>query len=207
MKLTLAKAALFTATAFASLAPAHAALTATSTSVVDSATGLEWLKLPLTAGMSYNAVQASSYVTQGGYSYASEAQIFKLFNDAGGMADSGVVLRAENEQPAKDLINLFGGCTSSLVRVTCGNANQYWSPAMWGNGSFIALVDVYDSSNWGILSTRWLSNTQPNSSFRADVGAFLVRQSVSNAVPEPATFALVGVALAGFAFASRKRSS
>lgn len=205
MQKILAKAALIGATTFAALAPAHAALTATATSVVDSATGLEWLKVPLTTGMSYNAVLASSYVTSGGYALASEAQIHQLFADAGGIADSSIILRAANEQPAKDLITLFGGCTSSLVAVACGNTSQYWTSAMWGNGTHIALVDVFDSSNQGLLTTRWVQFGNPNASFRADVGAFLVRQA--STVPEPATLALLGLAFAGAGFARRQRKA
>lgn len=63
----------------------QAAFIDTSNSVIDTTTGLEWLRLTSTAGLSYNQViaQLGSNPAFSGYAYASGAQVVTLMSNLG----------------------------------------------------------------------------------------------------------------------------
>ena len=57
----------------------YAALVDNGISMIDTATGLEWLDLTQTQGISWNAAEASAFVTTGGYVHATVDQVTTLF--------------------------------------------------------------------------------------------------------------------------------
>ena len=60
------------------------------TTTTDTDTGLEWLDITETTGLSYNEVLASDYVTNDGYRFATEAEVHQLYTNAGGTPTQGV---------------------------------------------------------------------------------------------------------------------
>ena len=154
---------------------ANAVLVDNGLTTIDTETGLEWLDITETVGLSYNAVLGSAFVVNDGYRYASEAEVFELYNNAGGTGTVNVQFLAENTAPAILLLGLMG-CTSELVGNPCDGVPEDWSTAMWGASSeFIGLIDDHPSG--GVLATRWVSYGNDDASFRQDVGSFLVRAS------------------------------
>jgi len=170
---------LFMLSAMASVV--NAALIDNGITTLDDVTGLEWLDITETTGLSYNQVLSSTYVVNGGYRFATEAEIMGLYASAGGTGTQSAARTVENKAPSILLLGLMG-CTSALIGVPCDGVPQDWTPAMWGaSAQFIGLIDDVEATK-GILSTRWVTHTDPNNSMRADVGAFLVR---NGAPPSP----------------------
>jgi len=102
----------------------------------DPNTGLRWLDVTATVGMSYGAVLGSTYVTDLGYQFATADQLIELYDNAGGDGDyyltaSGPRSKAENYQPAILLLSLMG-CTSYILGQACDGAEQDWHIAMYG---------------------------------------------------------------------------
>lgn len=159
---------------------ASAALIDNGSTTIDSDTGLEWLDITETVGLSYNAVLSSAFIISDGYRYASEAEVLELYNNAGGTGTQAVEFRPENTAPAILLLDLMG-CTSYLVGNPCDGTPEDWSTAMWGTSSqYIGLIDNHPTD--GVLATRWQPHANDEVSFRADVGSFLVR---GNVLPRP----------------------
>ncbi len=100
----------------------------------------------------------------------------------------------------------LGGNTSYLVGFGSQGGAVGWIPAMYGTDGGIALIDTQMGIGAnGTVDLGWALGTSPNSSYRQDVGAFLVR--TQQTVPEPMSLALAAIALAGLAVALRKRAS
>ena len=172
---------------------AGASLIDNGSSMFDTDTGLEWLDITETAGLSYNAVLSSAFIVSDGYRFASEAEVFELYENAGGTPTQPATRLPENKAPAILLLDLMG-CTGS----SCDGIPEDFSPAMWGASSaFIGLIDDITETE-GILSTRWITHGDDDTSRRADVGAFLVRANApppSTPVPMLDTLSLALLAL------------
>src|SRR5215470_4861134 len=63
---------------------AAATLVDNGTFTTDTATGLDWLDVTQTQGLSYNAVTSLFGSTLAGWQFATLAQVSKLYDDAGG---------------------------------------------------------------------------------------------------------------------------
>lgn len=175
---------------------AGAALVDNGITTIDTNTGLEWLDITETNGLSYNEVLSSSYVVSDGYRFASKTEIFELFANAGGIGTDTTEFRTENKGPSTLLLQLMG-CTSYLISEPCDGIPEEWSPAMWGESSqFIGLIDDFNDTV-GILTTNWSVHGNDDTSFRADVGAFLVRVGYVDSEPVPSISAY-GIGLAIF---------
>jgi hypothetical protein len=168
----------------------------------DTATGLDWLDLTETAGLSYSGVLSTSFVTMDGFRYATETEVGQLFTNAGGSPTATVVFTSGNFEPARLLLNLMG-CTSFLFTAPCDGAGEDWSAAMLAGGIQAGIIDAQYVDDTGILTTNWASLPDQNVSLRADVGAFLVRSPTP--VPEPASLSLLGLGLGVAGAAVRRR--
>jgi len=190
----------------------NASLLDNGNTTIDTGTGLEWLDITLTVGQSYNDVLASSFVTTDGYQYATEAEVEQLFTNAGGTPTPGPAYLPSNIAPAQLLLDLMG-CTSYLIGVPCDGAGEDWAPAMWGSSSeYIALIDdrwnlpeyIVPGGHAGVLTTRSFIHGDDSTSYRADVGSFLVRTS---AIPIPAAVWLFGSGLLGLVGMARRKKT
>ena len=152
---------------------------------LDTATGLEWLDLTATLGMSYNQAEASSYVTSDGFRHATMAEAQTLFLDAGFLTVNNVNNPAND--PAAALLLDLVGCTQfcGTVNATGRGFADYTTPG-WttrpnyhnsGLGAGAAVVSLL-SSNLDLVDTT--------------SGNFLVRVA---SVPEPSTGLLVAIGL------------
>ena len=78
---------------------------------LDTATGIEWLDVTATLGLSYNQALGTTFVTAQGFSHATVDDVSTLYTNAGVPAQGGAFVAA-NFIGAQDLL-LKLGCTSS----------------------------------------------------------------------------------------------
>ncbi len=184
---------------------AQASVVTLPTSALDSTTGLQWLDISQTVGMSYDQVLASTYVTQDGYKVATAAQLTAFLSDAGTVPNATCCAFNSTYASTVGLMQALGGNTSYLVGFGAKGDPVGWITGMYGNQGGIALIDTQlgVGAN-GTVDLAWANGTSPSSSYRADVGAFLVRPQQT--VPEPMSLGLVGIAMAGLGLALRKRA-
>jgi hypothetical protein len=189
---------------------------------LDSSTGLEWLDVTQTVGMSYTSVLGSQYVSQMSFRYATLQELTALFDNAGGSGDyliprstinsenyNGVPV-VENYSAAMSLLN-FMGCTSYIVGQACDLDGQDWHIGMYGNQvnsgiQTAAIVDAYNNSPpYGNAGAIWVDFSEfVPSRTTTDFGSYLVRTS---SVPEPSVISILLIGILGMAFARRKESS
>lgn len=169
----------------------HAANNSLNTNLTwDDVTGLEWLDLSLTSGMSY--LDAES--TYSSFRHATHAEVTALFTTAGYDGHGGVYTYA-NGVMANSLRSLMGNTT--------------YSGWQWYNGTS-GLIDFNLNSSLNYKYTLSPFNTAKVDAYSTKlktyggsqgVGNYLVRTAV---VPEPTTLMLLTPALIGLAVARRR---
>ena len=196
---------------------ASAALIDRGLFTTDNDSGLDWLDVTQTVGLTYDQVLNSSYVVDQSFRYATLEEVISLFDSAGGTGDylvprnssgeyNGVPI-PEHYDPATLLLNLMG-CTSYIVGQPCDADDQDWHIAMYGpqvtSGlQTAAAVDVYNNSpsgNSGILWVDFVDSVPGRTT--ADFGSYLVRAST---IPLPAPIWLLGTGILGLIFFSKIR--
>jgi len=215
MKLIRKLAVLIVALAGASVAQADPIIyeglcngTADSSITCDSNTGLEWLDLTTTLGLSYNEALNSDYVTDLGFRHATESELLSLYVSAripvvGQLQPDGTVTNgtsALNRAGVEFLLPLLG-CT--FICSTGEAAAQGFLDISDPNLTAYAFIQLKFPSS---ASATGIWSPQPRdllavSFLRDQTGNFLVR-SVS--VPEPSTLALFALGLFGMIFMQRK---
>ena len=165
---------------------------------IDTATGLEWLDVVATLGLSFNQANASNFATVQGFRHATALEVLTLFEAAG--LTNALPRRADNYAGGLLLLGLMGPGTDF--------------------GNVFEIEGFYDTGNAALTSIVVVDYTkEPNGNgvafiddidlFAADylsvyTGNFLVRQSTP--VPEPATLGLLGLGLSGVGFARRHKA-
>jgi hypothetical protein len=174
----------------------NAALIDNGTSMFDTGTGLEWLDLTVTQGISWNAAEATTYVTNDGYVHATEAQVITLFTNAGFLTTNNSN-NPLNNPAATDLLT-FLGCTQF-----CGTVNATGRGFAEWNSTFTTRPNYHTSGlGAGAATTSLLSSNHDLAD--ATAGHFLVRASV---VPVPAAVWLFGSGLIGLVGLARRKKA
>ena len=171
----------------------YAALVDNGNSMIDTGTGLVWLDLTETQGISWNAAEASAYVTVDGYVHATVAQVETLFLNAGFLTTNNTNNPA-NDPAAADLLG-FLGCTQF-----CGTVNAT-GRGFADNGTFKSRPN-YHTSGLGAGAALISLQTSDLDLVDATAGHFLVRGA---AVPVPAAAWLFGSGLLGLVGIARRR--
>lgn len=171
--------------------------------IEDSGTGLDWLKLTETTGVSYDDRGSISYLSEG-WRYASLNEIEALFVEFGGMADAsdGTYISA-----AQAFLDAFGP--------TFVDVNDSWLDYSWGFSAtpdpayagnfFTPWVGVDDGMFFGsdsvngifALTSPSLDTTYASGASDSTLGHWLVR---TTAVPEPHTALLLLLGLVATTF-------
>jgi hypothetical protein len=170
---------------------------------LDTATGLEWLNVPLTANVSYDAVSAGfgGYATTLGFRYATTADIATLFSDAGvvqgniwGYWNFGnpYYLASDHLISLLGVTHPFDGLSVCTMGFTAG-----------AGGAFDCINSHADSIAFAV----WPGFPYGPSDSAADVGSFLVRTANQSPVPEPSDLALLGTGLGIIGMFRRKFTS
>lgn len=174
----------------------YAALVDNGNSMIDTATGLEWLDLDVNVGelvgLSWNDAEASNYVTVDGYVHATRAQVETLFLNAGFLTTDNTNNPANN--PAAADLLAFLGCTQF-----CGTVNATGRGFADWDGTFTTRPNYHTSGlGAGAAITSLLSSNLDLIDTTA--GHFLVR-----AVPVPAAVWLFGSGLIGLVGIARRK--
>ncbi len=173
---------------------ANAALIDNGTSMIDTSTGLEWLDLTETQGISWNDAEASTYVTVDGYVHATDEQVITLFLNAGFLTTDNMN-DPLNDPAAADLL-AFLGCTQF-----CGTVNATGRGFADWDGTFTTRPN-YHTSGLGAGAATTSLLTSDLDLVDSTAGHFLVR-----VVPVPAAVWLFGSGLIGLIGIARRMKS
>ena len=167
----------------------------------DSQTGLEWLDLTKTAGLSYNEIKNGTvtgfdFIANDGFRFATVSDVSTLFSNAG-----VTVFNTESATSLAPFQLLFGlmGCT--------GNCSLS-QPFLRGYADFDVFNSSLSAAPFFQLNTSTTAKADitilniPKTSFTSSIGSFLVRNSAE--VPEPSSIILFGVGLLGLAGIRRR---
>ncbi|MEO8039840.1 MAG: hypothetical protein ABI794_13810 [Betaproteobacteria bacterium] len=156
---------------------------------LDTATGLEWLRLPLTAGHSFNEVAAGygGYTTQYGFHSASRGTVARLFSNAGGTTGFG----GASQIPAASELTLHLGYAEGFRNVG-SSITHYFTQGMMAPESdtpgvpvailyvlFDKQTAVQGQTDWTGQGYVGLDNASP------EYASFLVRSATSPFGPSP----------------------
>lgn len=191
--------------AVAAIPTARATLVDHGPFTTDTATGLDWLDLPLTLGQSRDSVLAGAYVAHG-WRYASDNEVSALFLGVG--ADPAALTSyysSRNYLPAKTLAELLGvtyGASNAQGRSYGGIGITDTATTV---GTFRTALFQYDevfegTAVVGVGGYMWVpwGDQWPHTGLPGHA-SFLVRSTV----PEPSSVPMIGLALAAWALASR----
>ncbi|MFW2403340.1 MAG: hypothetical protein ACN4GT_01155 [Gammaproteobacteria bacterium] len=161
--------------------------------MIDNGTGLEWLDLTQTQGLTYNQALATAFVTVDGYVHATSAQVDTMFLNAGFLTTDNVNNPA-NDPAALELLAKLG-CTQF-----CGTINATGRGfADWTSAGFTTRPNYHTTGlGAGAAITSLLTNNLDLADGTA--GHFLVR----TAIPVPAAVWLFGSALGLLGWVRRK---
>jgi hypothetical protein len=176
----------------------------------DTKARIEWLDLTATLGLSYNEILGTPYVVDQGFRFATATELRTLYLAAGiDVVPTGY--RAEYFAGVQQLLGLLG-CTVFCEPTYTIDAGQGWfdygGPTLTGYSFF--QLGVVDGSSppyvFGGSVSLWDDPFAPkdlpaDAFLRRQTGGFLIRY---HGVPEPGTFALVGLGLVGLILTHRR---
>ncbi len=192
--------------------PSGAALINLGEVTRDTSSGLDWLDVSLTAGLSYQAVQGGMYASDG-WRFATGFEIDSLASRyigspeetfTGGLDFIQTLVMIGLLEPTFERSFIPGITGQPLTIATLGYYDDETGDARVGLGEFVVNVLVPDPAFGDSFTGRWTTFDDfllPNT-MAPQIGSFLVRSSVS--VPEPSTAALLFIGLLGTVLARRR---
>jgi hypothetical protein len=186
---------------------------------LDTDTGIEWLSLPLTAGLSYDSVLAGADGwTNSGWQFATLEQFITLgseyiapqgANGIYGADDTFGVIQSEAAADAAftlvtdlGVTNSYGAAGAQSIGFFAGGATAYL-------GNIIAeyagqnVIGADYAQSAGIWEYGPLQPSELASYTGPGVGSFLIR---GGETPEPSTWAMMLIGFAGLGFAGYRRA-
>jgi hypothetical protein len=198
------------ATALILSTSANAAIIDNGTYTTDTSTGLDWLDLTATAGMSYN--QVSAELGAGGifegWTYATRAQVSGFWDSFGGDSNYYNGWSTQNNGLFDAMAPLVGDLYCASTGCATGDGFSYWLTADFNSASTVFMSRSWDSATANpsatgddfSLSNYILGLDQSGE----NAGSALVRVS---AVPVPAAAWLFGSGLLGLIGVARRKKS
>ncbi|HEY6643657.1 PEP-CTERM sorting domain-containing protein [Povalibacter sp.] len=192
--------------------PSEATLINYGSSTHDTATGLEWLDVNLTSGLTYNSVlnDAGGFITDG-WRYATGAEIDALAGRyigspeetfSGGLDFIETLIMIGLLEPTFERSFVPGITGQSLTIATLGYYDDETGGSRVGLAEFMVNVLVPAPGFGDSFTGRWTTFDDflaPNT-LAPQIGSFLVR---STSVPEPGTMGLLSIGLLALVFARR----
>lgn len=173
----------------------------------DTSSGLDWLDLNETAGMSVTSALSWNQ----GWSYANETQVSSLLSHFGiqyGFNPGSTLVLNVTSQQARGFMDLLGETYWSRYYgpdfVIAGSLGGFYnSVAGTGGRSTYLCISLGACANGSFVH-----DTDQSTYTAANVGQFLVRNSLTQPIPEPETYALMlaGLGLLGLMARRRKQS-
>ena len=141
----------------------------------DTATGLEWLDLPQTVGLSYNQILASPLVTEHKFRFATEDDLRTLYAAAGIPSFVGQSSTSPNNAAGTELLLSLVGCTDQCL--AGWPAGQGWLDVGSDTSTYYAFYQWgFDgTSHFGGITLAWGWSSRDLVS--TITGGFLVRPS------------------------------
>jgi len=183
----------------------------TDTSTLDTQTGLHWLDLTLSTGLSHTEIlqQIASGGTFEGYRLATEAEVSAFFVDAGLDVNAPGSFVPQNFDPAVALAALVGTLSSDG---NCGTGCTFSFTPGWIDGPPFGPNEFLDASISWFDNSAGLDPTSP----QAPVGRVILEGGRTDfgdprngawlvAVPEPGSLLLMGAGVMSLVVAGRAR--
>jgi len=165
---------------------------------LDNDTGLEWLDLTATQGISFNAALASGYVVNDGFRHATIAEVEALLVNAGFITTDNAN-NPLNDAAAALMLDLMG-CTQF-----CGTNFETGRGFAVSSATFTSRPNYHAGPLGGGAAVVSLQ-TSNKDLVDATAGHWLVRAAVQT-VPEPGTLVLLGLGLIGLGLVTRKKQT